>query len=261
MQEAEGARSFKAGDAAYDRFMGRYSAPLAVAFADAAGIASGQRALDVGCGPGALTAELVRRLGADSVAAVDPSEPFVEACRRRHPGVDVQLARAEDLPFPDDQFDAALSQLVLHFVSDPAATAAELKRVTVPGGTVAACVWDVQGMTMLRVFREAVAATDPGAPIGADPRAFGREGEIAELFTAAGLRDVTAGALDVESAYTDFEDYWTPFLTGIGPAGAYVVTLDAADRERLREEMLARLDSPTGAFALPARAWYAVGHA
>src|SRR5437868_980480 len=127
---------------AYDRFMGRYSVPLASTFADFAGVAEGQRVLDVGCGPGALTRELVRRVGAGAVAAVDPSEPFVEECARRNPGVDVRLAKAEQLPFSDGVFDAALAQLVLHFVSDPAAAANELRRVLRPGGRAAACVWD-----------------------------------------------------------------------------------------------------------------------
>jgi SAM-dependent methyltransferase len=261
MRAAEGARSFQAGDAAYDRFMGRYSASLASAFADAAGIAAPQQVVDVGCGPGALTAELVRRLGAPSVTAVDPSEPFVEACRRRNPGVDVHLGRAEELPFPDDSFDAGLAQLVLHFVTDPAAAARELRRVLRPGGTVAACVWDVEGMTMLRVFREAVHATDPGSPPDSDPRAFGREGEIADLFRSAGLEDVGDGALDVEAAYADFDEFWQPFTLGIGPAGSYVVRLDGERRARLRDEMRERLGSPEGSFTLPARAWYSTGRA
>src|SRR5690348_13993487 len=99
--------------------MGRYSVPLAPRLADLARVAAGQRALDVGCGPGALTAELVRRLGPDAVSAVDPSEPFVAAAQERHPGVSVQRAAAEDLPFADDAFDAALAQLVVHFMADP----------------------------------------------------------------------------------------------------------------------------------------------
>ena len=257
MPAAEGAKDFQAGDAAYDRFMGRYSTSLASALADAADVRPGQLVLDVGCGTGALTAELVRRLGADSVAAVDPSEPFVEACRRRYPGVDIHLGRAEELSFPDDGFDAALAQLVLHFVTDSAAAAQEMRRVVRSDGTVGACVWDMEGMTMLRVFREAVKATDPEAPAGADPRAFGREGEIAALFRAAGMRDVVGGALDVEVTYEDFDDFWSPFLTGIGPAGAYVASLDSERQAPLREEMRTRLGSPAGSFTLPARAWYA----
>ena len=140
-----GASTFQGSGEAYDRFMGRYSAPLAVSLADAAGIESGQTAIDVGCGPGALTAELVRRLGPANVAAIDPSESFVDACRRRHPGADVWLGRAEELPYPEGRFDAALAQLVLHFVSDPDAAVHEMSRVVRTGGIVAACVWDFGG--------------------------------------------------------------------------------------------------------------------
>src|SRR6478735_5034176 len=125
--------------------MGRYSSQLSAQLADLAGIEAGQRVIDVGSGPGALTAELVRRLGANAVAAVDPSEQFVEAARTRHPGVDVQLASAEDLPLGDDEFDAALAQLVVHFMADPVAALAEMRRVTRPGGVVRASVWDVGG--------------------------------------------------------------------------------------------------------------------
>ena len=111
--------SFAVAADAYDRFMGRYSVPLAPAFADFAGVVAGQRVIDVGCGPGALTAHLVQLLGATGVTAVDPSESFVDATRDRHPGVTVEQAAAEDLPFPDGAFHAALAQLVVHFMRIP----------------------------------------------------------------------------------------------------------------------------------------------
>ena len=138
---------------AYDRFMGRYSTQLAAQMADLAGIEAGQRVLDVGCGPGALTTELVARVGAESVSAVDPSQQFVEAARERHPGVDVRRSAAEELPFPDATFDAAIAQLVVHFMADPGRGLAEMVRVTRPGGAVAACVWDHAGeQTPLAIF-------------------------------------------------------------------------------------------------------------
>src|SRR5688572_33134090 len=118
--------------------MGRYSVLLAPQLAAFAEIAAGQRVLDVGCGPGALTTELVRLVGATRVTAVDPSEPFVAAVRERHPGVTVEQAAAEQLPFPDDAFDAALAQLVVHFMTDPVAGLQELARVTRTGGVVGA---------------------------------------------------------------------------------------------------------------------------
>ena len=137
--------SFAVPAAAYDRFMGRYSLPLAPQFAEFAAVSGGQRVLDVGCGPGALTAELAGRAGPATVSAVDPSEPFVAAARARHPEADIRLASAEDLPFPDGVFDAALAQLVVHFMAEPAAGLAEMARVTRRDGVVAACVWDYSG--------------------------------------------------------------------------------------------------------------------
>ena len=260
MSSAEGARTFRVAGAAYDRFMGRYSAPLAVAFADAVGVAPGERVLDVGSGPGALTEELVRRVGASAVAAVDPSEPFVGECARRNPGVDVRLGTAELLPFPDGAFDAALAQLVLHFVSDPLTAASEMRRVLRPGGRAAACVWDFGGgMRMLRLFWDAALALDPSTPDEASTLRFGRDGEIASLFTQAGLREVSSGALEVETHYDGFADLWAGFLSGSGPAGAYCVSLPPERQEELREELRRRLGDPPGPFALSARAWYAIG--
>jgi hypothetical protein len=134
--------TFNVAADSYDRFMGGWSGPLSAPFADFGGVRVGMRVLDVGCGPGSLTTELVGRVGADQVAAVDPSEPFVEAARARHPGVDVQRAAAESLPHSDGAFDAALAQLVVHFMTDPVAGLREMGRVVRPGGIVAACVWD-----------------------------------------------------------------------------------------------------------------------
>src|SRR6516164_9255784 len=120
--------------------MGRYSRHLSAQMADLAGVAAGQTVLDVGCGPGVLTTELAARVGADAVTAVDPSERFVDAVRSRVPGATVELASAESLPFPDDEFDAALAQLVVHFMTDAVAGLEEMRRVTQAGGAVAACV-------------------------------------------------------------------------------------------------------------------------
>ena len=130
---------------AYARFMGRYSEPLAVQFAELVGAQAGHRALDVGCGPGALTAQLVERLGAEAVCAIDPSPSFVAAIRARFPEVDVQSGVAEHLPFPDDCFDLAFAQLVVHFMTDAVSGLLEMARVTRPDGLVAACVWDHAG--------------------------------------------------------------------------------------------------------------------
>lgn len=258
MSTAEGARTFQVAGDAYDRFMGRYSRPLARLFADAADVRAGQRALDAGCGPGALTSELVARLGADAVAAVDPSEPFVAACAERHAGVDVRLGRCEELPYADGSFDRVLSQLVLRFVTDAPQAARELCRVARPGGLVGACVWDAaQGMEMIHAFWQAARVVEPSATI--EDLLFGRPGEIVELLAAAGLEDVVESELLVESTYTGFDELWSGFLLGIGPVGSLTLGLDDERRERLRRELLLRVGSPAGPFTLRGMARCAVG--
>lgn len=254
MEPVEGAATFRTSGATYDAFMGRYSRPLAEVFVDTVGVSSGT-ALDVGCGPGALTGVLVQRLGASAVAACDPSPPFVAECAARHPGVDVRAGRAEALPFDDASFDAALAQLVLHFVSDPPAAARELRRVVRPGGVVGACVWDFAGgMEMLRRFWDAALALDPAAPDEARALRFGGPGEIADLLDEAGLVDVVESTLEVSSTYAGFDELWSGFLAGIGPAGTYCTSLPEDRRGALREELYRRLASPTGVFTLSAAA-------
>jgi SAM-dependent methyltransferase len=241
----------------YDRFMGRYSVLLAPQLAALGDVAVGARVLDVGCGPGALTTELVRLVGAEHVTAVDPSEPFVAAARERHPGVRVERAGAEQLPFPDDSFDAALAQLVVHFMTDPVAGLREMARVTRADGVVAACVWDHAGGTgPLSSFWDAARERDPdvfdesGLP-GA------RAGHLAELFEAAALRHVAETALEVTIEHPSFEDWWEPFTLGVGPAGAYVAGLEPERQAELRERCRERLPEPP--FVLTARAWAARG--
>lgn len=247
---------FRVAAEAYDRFMGRYSVPLAPRLVDFAGVTPGERVLDVGCGPGALTAELVRRLGPDAVSAVDPSEPFVEAAQERHPGVEVRIGSAEQLPFPDATFGACLAQLVVHFMADPVGGLGEMARVTRPDGVVAACVWDHAGHGPLSRFWDCARALDPDVEDESElPGA--REGDLAELFDEAGLREVEEAALTVEVEHPDFEEWWEPFTFGVGPAGAYLAGLDPAGRERLRE--LCRERFGVGPAALSARAWAARG--
>ena len=243
---------------AYDRFMGRYSEPLAPKLVEFAGI-SGGTVVDVGCGPGALTAELVTLLGPGSVSAVDPSEPFVAAASERHPDVTVRQASAEELPFETDAFDAALAQLVVHFMTDPVAGLREMSRVTRPGGAVAACVWDHGGSKgPLSLFWEIV--RDLNAEADDESRLPGaREGHLAELFLAAGLEDVEDSTLTIEVEHATFEDWWDPFTLGVGPAGAHVARLGPEDRELLRESCRERLPEPP--FVLTAVAWAARGRA
>jgi SAM-dependent methyltransferase len=249
--------SFDVAAEAYDRFMGRYSRLLSPQLADLAGVRDGQRALDVGCGPGALTSELVSRLGAVAVAAVDPSEPFVAAARERNPGVEVLRASAEHLPFPDRTFDASLAQLVVHFMSDPVAGLAEMARVTRRGGVVAACVWDHGGgQGPLSGFWAAARLLDPDV-VDESTLAGTREGQLAELFEAARLHEIEETTFSATLEPLSFEAWWEPFTRGVGPAGSYLGSLSAERRAELRETCRARL--PAGPFVLPARAWAARG--
>jgi SAM-dependent methyltransferase len=247
--------SFDVSAEAYARFMGRYSEPLAVQFADLAGVGRGQWALDVGSGPGALTAELVRRLGADAVCAVDPSASFAAAVRERLPGVDVRLSAAEQLPFPNAMFDAALAQLVVHFMADPVAGLCEMSRVTRPGGTVAACVWDHAGdRGPLSVFWRAVRELDPAAN-DESGLAGAREGHLATLFAQAGFSGVRASVLTVRVRYASIAEWWEPYTLGVGPAGTYVASLSPPHAAALREQCQRLL--PAGPITVDATAWAA----
>src|SRR4051812_13364774 len=245
--------SFNVAAESYDRFMGRYSRLLSPQLADFTGVTAGQRVLDVGCGPGALVGELVARLGADRVAAVDPSEPFVAAVRERYPGVVIHQASAAGLPFRNDEFDAAIAQLVVHFMPDPVAGLREMARVTRPGGAVAACVWDHAGEHgPLGLFWRVARELDPAVVDEADmPGA--REGHLVELFATAGLDDVTGTVLEASLEHQTFEAWWEPFTEGVGPAGAYVKTLDPAATARLRERCRELIG--VAPFMLPAQAW------
>jgi SAM-dependent methyltransferase len=251
--------SFDVSADAYGRFMGRFSVPLATTFADQAGVRAGQRALDVGCGPGALIAELVDRLGPTVVAAIDPSASFVTAAQTRFPGVTVTSGVAEDLPFPDDSFDITLAQLVVHFMRDPVAGLTEMRRVTRVGGRLGACVWDHAGNAgPLSLFWRAVGDLDPAAS-GEAGLAGTAEGQLLSLAGAAGWRDLEETLLTVSVAFPTFDDWWAPFLLGVGPAGAYIARLDPPARDALRDRCAELL--PAAPFQLSAAAWTVFGRA
>jgi SAM-dependent methyltransferase len=247
----------------YDGHVGRYSPELARALIAVAGVDRGQRALDVGCGTGALAGALAALLGTEFVAAVDPAEASVRKCRQRVPGADVRVARAEQLPFADAEFDAALAQLVVPWMSDPPRGVAEMRRVVCPGGVVAAATWDfASGMTMLRTFWDAAVAVDRrgATQAGALKRTHLCDpDELRELWERIDLLEIDAGELVVGADYADFDDFWWPFAAGVGGSGIYCASLDEAVRELLREEVRRRLGSPTGPFRLTARAWYVCG--
>ncbi len=243
---------------AYDLLMGRFLPTLAPAFAEVAGVREGQEVLDVGCGPGGLTAELARRVGAAHVQAIDPSAPFVEACRERVPGARVVEGIAEDLPYPADSFDASLASLVVGFMTDPQRGVAEMARVTRPGGVVALCFWDVHRMQALgsfwRAARETIGARpDDHTLVGA------KEGDLSRLLTDAGLTVIQSGEIEARGHYEDLDDLWSGYTAGIGPIGQYVSGLNVVQKERIREAVAADLVDPNAPFTLPAVAWCAVG--
>jgi SAM-dependent methyltransferase len=243
---------------AYDRLMGRYLPTLAVAFADAADVRTGDRVLDVGCGPGGLTTELVRRTGSSAVCAIDPSPPFVAACRARNPGVDVRAGVAEELPWPDGDFDACLASLVIGFMADPAAGVREMRRVTRPGGTVALCFWDLERMPLLATFWRAVREVDPAAP-GEAELVGRRRGQQSDLLTAAGLTSVAESELPATAAYADLDDWWSSFTGGAGPVGAQYRRMSPEQQDRVRAHSAALLDRADGPFTLQAYVWCATG--
>ncbi len=244
---------FNVSGDAYDRFMGRYSRLLAPQLADYAGVQAGQRALDVGSGPGALTAELAGRLGEEAVTAVDPSPPFVEALLERLPGVSASLAPAEDLPFGDGEFDVTLAQLAVHFMKDPVAGLREMARVTKPGGVVAACVWDHAGeRTPLAVFWRAARELDSGAR-DESGLAGAYEGHLGELMREAGLTAIEETLLEIPLSSESFDEWWEPFTLGVGPAGEYVAGLGPSAVAMLRDRARELLPAAPRACAWTAR--------
>jgi SAM-dependent methyltransferase len=259
---SDGSATFRVSADPYDRYIGRYGADLAAGLIAAAGVKPGMKVLDVGCGPGALATAVAQVVGEDAVAAVDPSETFVASCRTRLPRADVRLASAEELPFRDETFDAALAQLVVNFMRDPEAGVREMARVTRPGGRVGACVWDYAGeMTLIRAFWDVTIAVDPSAAALDECRTMPHcgEGELAALFERAGLRDVRGGELTAHASYESFDDLIAPLGSGVGPAGAHYASLEPATRGRLESELRKRLGVGEEAFRLGARAWFAVG--
>lgn len=240
--------AFRVDGGAYDDFMGRYSRRLAPLFADFAGVESGSRVLDVGAGTGALTAELVSR-GA-SVAAADPSPEFVAVLRERFPGLEVEEAPAEMLPWAEGVFDVALAQLVVAFVSDGPAAVAEMARVA---RRVAVCMWGVAEVEMFAAIDRTAEAI--GASRASEPRRYRTAPELHDLLAPLGW--VETGELDVTAGYRDFDEFWQAMGRGVGPAGQWVASLDGDGRARASEELFRQLGSPSGPFELKARAFAA----
>jgi SAM-dependent methyltransferase len=249
---------------AYDRHVGRYGPQLAAELVHVAALRRGQRALDVGCGPGALTRALADAVGAEHVAAVDPSEAFVAACRARVPGADVRVGVGERLPFDDGHFDAVLAQLVVQLMDDREAGVLEMARVARPGGVLAACVWDSTRMPLLSAFWDAAAEVAPDRTAELDEGrqvGYASADELQHAWAAAGVENIRTGDVLVHARYADLDDLMAPFAAGVGHSGACFTALDDAHRRRLRDRMHDRLGRADGAFTLTARAWWVCGAA
>jgi SAM-dependent methyltransferase len=246
---------------AYERFMGRWSRRLAPLFVRFAGVADGDTVLDVGSGTGALAAAVATMAPSSRVCGIDPAAPYVALARSQQNSASIsfEVGDAQQMRFEPATFDRTLSLLVVNFVPDARKALDEMKRVTKPKGTVAAAVWDYRdGMEMLRVFwDEAVALRPTSAAKDERDMPFCRRGELAALFREQGLQDVVEDGLTIETRFTSFDDFWTAFLERQGPAGAYTVSLAAADREALRLRLRRRLlaNGPDKAITMHARAW------
>ncbi len=247
---------------AYERFIGRWSRILAPFLVRFSGVTDNTRVLDVGCGTGALTAAILAAHPRCRVTGIDPSDAYIDYARG-HLGtgnVELETGDAQKLRFPDAQFDASLALLVFNFIPDRGKALAEVRRVTRPGGSVSAAVWDYSdGMRMLRVFFDAAGELDPAAKaVDEKDMPLCKKGELGQLWRSGGLSRVEEKALEFEMAFPTFEDYWTPFLQGQGPAGRYVAGLDTAGRKALENRLRERLKAP---ITLLARAWAVRGYA
>ncbi len=266
MEESRRKDVWAAGDL-YEPYVGRWSRLVAAEFLAWLALPGGKRWLDVGCGTGALTQSIVERASPHSVCGVDPSAGFVEYVKAHvnHPCARFETGDAQSLPHDPASFDAAVSGLVLNFVPKPERAVAEMARVVAPGGVVAAYVWDYAGkMELMRYFWDAVVALDPAARDLDEGRRFPlcQPLTLAALFTQAGLREPEVRAVDVPTHFRDFDDYWSPFLGGQGPAPGYAMSLSETRRGALRERIRAQLPvAADGTIALVARAWAVRGRA
>ena len=246
---------FEIGDG-YELYMGRWSRLLAPRYAAFAGVRDGERVLDVGTGTGALAASLPN----SEVVGVDPSAAFVEHAKKGA-RARFEVGDAQALRFADASFDHAMAMLVINFVPDHGKALGEMRRVTRAGGVVSAAVWDYgEGMESLRIFWDEAVALDPAAaPRHERNMKLCRRGELGALWKKAGLSDVAEDAIVIEQAFSSFDDFWGPFLKGVGPGGAYVASLSDERRGQLRERL--RRHWPAGPFATQARAWCVRGRA
>jgi SAM-dependent methyltransferase len=246
--------------AAYERFMGRWSAQLARLFAAFALSRYGGRVLDVGCGTGSLVQAIAEKNREATIVGIDPVQAFIDYARARlgGPRITFDCGSAFELPYADSAFDCSLSCLVFHLIPQPEKAASEMRRVTRAGGTVAACTWDSVGMERAAILWEEQIKLDPGARAQAErPRHCNREGELTKVWQLTGLENVEESDLRIRTEFKSFDDYWLPFLDGVGPTGSYVARLPKERQEALKEALRKRLlgGRADGAISLGARAW------
>lgn len=257
---------FADGDA-YEHYVGRWSRPIGQMFLEWLSQPPGLYWADVGCGTGALTGIVLKEADPKSVIGVEPSEGFLGVARAsiKDPRAELKTGDAQSLPIENHTVNVVISGLVLNFVPDKNRALDEMCRIIKPGGIVAAYVWDYAGeMQLMRYFWDAVADLFPGGAESDEGKQFpGCNPEpLAELFRSAGLRNVETYALDAPTVFTDFEDYWSPFLRGQGPAGVYCVSLSEQERESLRARLENTLPvNADGTISLIARAWAVKGRA
>lgn len=249
---------------AYDAFMGRWSRLVARQFITALEMGPGLRWLDVGCGTGALTETILDTADAGAVHGIDLSPAFVELADERLAGrAQFQVASGAATPFEDGEFDVVVSGLALNFMPDAQEALAEWRRVVRPGGVVGAYVWDYSGrMGFLRAFWDSVEKMSPETSGGeqAERNQICKPERLHSAFEAAGLSEVDVGHIEITTRFDDFEDFWRPFLLGVGPAGSHLAGLDEAARTRLATHLEQSLSKgPDGSIELPARAWTASG--
>ncbi|HEX3126395.1 MAG TPA: methyltransferase domain-containing protein [Thermoanaerobaculia bacterium] len=243
----------------YEQYVGRWSRQVAPLFLSWLSLPAGRRWLDVGCGTGALSAAIVDLCSPASVAGIEPSEGFLKTARESlGDRVTFYQGTATEIPLSDSSVDVVVSGLALNFVPDQRAALAEMSRVTIQGGTIAAYVWDYAGkMELMRYFWDAAVKLDPqAASLDEGPRfPLCRPEALEQLFMDAGLERVEVAAIDIQTPFKSFEEYWQPFLGGQGPAPAYTMSLDEAGRARLRDCLRERIPTEAdGSISLTARA-------
>jgi SAM-dependent methyltransferase len=247
---------------AYELYVGRWSRLVARQFVGWLAVPPSSRWLDVGCGTGALAQTVLEHAAPSEVVGIDPSAAYVAsagALMGDDPRARFEIRDAQALRAPAATFDVVVSGLVLNFVPQAERAVAEMARATRPGGTVGAYVWDyAEGMELMRHFWDAADALDPKAKELDEGRRFWlcKPEPLRRLFLSAGLEDVEVNAIEVATRFRDFDDYWSPFLGGQGPAPSYAMSLSRERRAELRERIRAGLPSdPDGGIPLTTRAW------